>query len=337
MRMMSLPTVKTVFSRIVLGAVVCLGAGVARIEAQNTNETTAGWVKYSGNPVLGGHYATCFDVSVMKEGEVYRMWFSWRPHASIALVESKDGFHWSKPVIVLGPNEASGWEKDVNRPVVIKRDGIYHMWYTGQDIYLGEPDGHSAIGYATSRDGLSWKRMSDKPVLSPDRPWEKTAVMTPHVIWDDESKLYKMWYSAGEQREPKAVGYATSPDGMVWTKCEDNPIFQPDPNIEWMRDRVGGCHVIKEGGWYVMFYIGFSNPYHAQIGIARSKDGITNWQQLAANPIIRTSVQPRWDAEACYKPYVLFDGQKWLLWYNGRRAYLEQIGVAIHEGRDLGF
>ena len=85
-----------------------------------------------------------------------------------------------------------------------------------------------------------------------------------------------------------------------------------------------------------MFYIGFSNPYHAQIGIARSKDGITNWQQLASNPIIRTEAG-QWDADACYKPYVIFDGKQWLLWYNGRRAQFEQIGVAMHDGRDLGF
>ena len=51
-------------------------------------ETSAGWVKHAGNPVLGGRYGTCFDISVLKEGGRYRMWVSWRPKASIALVES---------------------------------------------------------------------------------------------------------------------------------------------------------------------------------------------------------------------------------------------------------
>lgn len=32
-----------------------------------------------------------------------------------------------------------------------------------------------------------------------------------------------------------------------------------------------------------------------------------------------------------------FDGQKWLLWYNGRHGGLEQIGVVLHDGEDLGF
>ena len=110
------------------------------------------------------------------------MYFTWRPRKSVALVtsaEGADGVRWSEPVIVLGPNPATGWEEDINRPVVVKRDDGYHMWYTGQ------AGGRSHIGYATSPDGRTWKRMSDRPVLSPERPWEKVAVMCPHVIWDE--------------------------------------------------------------------------------------------------------------------------------------------------------
>jgi len=335
MRIVSLPIFKTIFSKVVFTAAVCLAASGAGIDAQNTNSPVAGWDKYSGNPVLGGNYGTCFDISVLKEGKGYRMWFSWRPKASIALVESKDGFHWSTPVIVLPANKASGWENDINRPVVIKQESVYRMWYTGQ-ANAGEPTGHSAIGYATSSDGIVWKRMSDKPVLSADQPWEKVAVMCPDVIWDKKAKLYRMWYSGGEQYEPDSIGYATSPDGMVWTKYRDNPIFKADPEIPWEQDKVTACQIVPDDGWYLMFYIGFRDVDHAQIGVARSKDGITNWQRLAANPIIRPW-QGQWDADACYKPYAICDGKKWMLWYNGRREHTEQIGVAIHEGHDLGF
>ena len=148
---------------------------------RSTTETTAGWVKSPKSPVLGGDLGTCFDVSALKEGDTYRMWFSWRPKKSIALVESKDGVEWSSPSIVLGPNDKTDWEADINRPVVIKHGGLYRMWYTGQ------ARGKSWIGYATSEDGKSWNRESDKPVLSADQPWEKAAVMCPHVIHDDEA------------------------------------------------------------------------------------------------------------------------------------------------------
>jgi len=113
-------------------------------------ETSGGWKKFAGNPVMGGKYGTCFDVSVLREGDTYRMWLSWRPKRSVALVESKDGIHWSEPPkIVLGPRAETGWEDDINRPVVVKRADGYHIWYTGQ------AKGHSWIGYATSPDGVT--------------------------------------------------------------------------------------------------------------------------------------------------------------------------------------
>jgi predicted GH43/DUF377 family glycosyl hydrolase len=314
-------------------------------------ETTAGWVKSPANPVLGGALGTCFDVSVLKEGDTFRMWFSWRPKKSVALVESRDGLRWSspherntgqppsdrppplswgEPVIVLAPNQASGWENDINRPVVLKQSDGYQMWYTGQ------AQGCSAIGYATSADGQTWKRISAQPVLAPEQPWEKVALMCPHVLWDSETKRYRMWYSGGEQYEPNAIGYATSPDGLNWTKHPDNPIFRPDKTQPWEQDRVTACQVIRHGDWHLMFYIGFADVQRAQIGLARSRDGLTNWQRHPANPIIRPGKE-RWDHDAVYKPYAVLDGSRWLLWYNGRRGNVEQIGLATHEGADLGF
>jgi predicted GH43/DUF377 family glycosyl hydrolase len=293
--------------------------------------TSGGWQKYEGNPILGGKYGTCFDVSVLKEGSAYRMWLSWRPKRSVALVESPDGIHWSEPPqIVLGPRPETGWENDINRPVVLKRADGYHMWYTGQ------ARGHSSIGYATSPDGTNWTRQSPKPVLTADVPWEKGAAMCPHALWDATARLFRMWYSAGEQYEPDAVGYATSPDGLNWTKHPDNPVFKPDPTAIWEQAKVTGVQVERHGDWYLMFYIGFRDTDHAQIGVARSRDGIGAWQRHPANPIIRPG-KDQWDHDACYKPYAIFDGQKWLLWYNGRHGSLEQIGLALHPGEDLGF
>jgi hypothetical protein len=48
---------------------------LSRITAQlptSAPETTGGWLKYEGNPVMGGKYGTCFDISVLKESDTYR-------------------------------------------------------------------------------------------------------------------------------------------------------------------------------------------------------------------------------------------------------------------------
>jgi predicted GH43/DUF377 family glycosyl hydrolase len=310
--------------------IVSFSAVLAYSQGADRTETVAGWIKHPGNPVLGGNLGTCFDVSVLKDDGKYRMWFSWRPKKGIALVESEDGVHWSKPLIVLGPNDQTDWEEDLNRPVVVKNGSHYQIWYTGQ------ARGHSWIGYATSDDGKAWRRMSRRPVLSAEAPWESVAVMCPHVLYDSQARLYRMWYSGGEQYEPNAIGYATSADGLAWTKHENNPIFKPDSKNEWEQDRVTGCQVVRHGDWFLMFYIGFRDGNTAQIGLARSRNGITGWQRHPANPLIRRG-KGKWDQDAVYKPYAILDGQRWLLWYNGRRADREQIGLVTHEGEDLGF
>lgn len=297
------------------------------------NETNAGWVKYGNNPVLGGELGVCFDVSVLKDDDIYRMYFSWRTKKSIAVVESRDGVNWSEPVILIAPREETGWEENINRPAVVKKDDKYLMWYTGQ-VKTETGNGNSWIGYAESYDGLNWKRL-DKPVLYFEEPWEKCAVMCPHVIWNEESKLFRMWYSGGEQYEPDAIGYATSADGKSWLKSADNPIFAADPSKKWEQMKVTACQVVKHNDWYIMFYIGFEDIHTARIGMARSRDGISGWERFKGNPII--SPGDTWDADACYKPFAIYENNKWMLWYNGRKGRVEQIGLAYHEGEELGF
>ena len=159
--------------------------------------------------------------------------------------------------------------------------------------------------------------------------------MCPDVHWDEAAHQYRMYYSGGEQYEPDAIGVAFSPDGITWTK-RPAPIFEADSNSAWEQHKVTACQVVQRDGWYYLFYVGFRDIDHAAIGLARSRDGLTDWQRLPANPIVRPT-PGGWDADACYKPFAMYDGKRWLLWYNGRREHVEQIGLVTKTGADLGF
>lgn len=322
---------------------VSLGSLVARkgLAIDGPTGTTAGWRKYPGNPVLGGQYGTCFDISVLLHNEKLRMWLSWRPKKSIAISESADGIHWSPPEIVLAPDPTCGWETDLNRPSVVFRDGMYHMWYTGQtwghDLSSeGRENGRSVIGYATSHDGKVWARQSKSPVLVSELSWEGVALMCPDVHWDERARHWRMWYSGGAQYEPNAIGHAVSPDGIHWIKDKLNPVLHPDTRYQWEQQRVAGIQVIPHDNWFYALYIGYRDIDHAQIGLARSRDGRQDWERCPHNPIIRPSVDA-FDADACYKPFAVLMGGKWMLWYNGRNEHLEQIGLATNDRSDLGF
>jgi predicted GH43/DUF377 family glycosyl hydrolase len=128
-------------------------------------------------------------------------------------------------------------------------------------------------------------------------------------------------------------------NGIAWTKREQ-PIFTADRNSRWESAKVTGADVHKIEGWYYMFYIGFADLHHANIGIARSRDGISGWHKHPANPILRAPgrLHPfAWDRDAIYKPSAIREEDKWIVFFNARRRDIEQIGMAVHQGVDLRF
>lgn len=310
-----------------------------------------GWEKYPHNPVMGTEGDFRFDNHVLRTESGYRMYFSWRKHYAIAVAESADGVNWTEPELVLTPRPETGWEDDVNRPAVIYREGMYHMWYSGQtagrefssttwtDVYLeaaSNEDGTSAIGYATSTDGYHWQRR-DTPVLEASSPWEKQSLMCPTVLWDEGRQVYRIWYSGGGWFEPDALGYAESPDGVSWTRRSDEPVFGPEPANIWERQRVAGPQVLEHDGWFYLFYIGYEDMFKARVCLARSRDGITGWERHPENPILSPGLPGAWDSEAAYKPFVVHDPEEdqWLMWFNARTGTTERIGLAVHPGSDL--
>lgn len=279
-----------------------------------------GWIKY-GSPILGGEAGTFYDPFVRRIDNHYIMMVSHRNTKSIVRCDSNDGIHWSNPVSVLKPNKESGWEDRVNRACYWIKDGVWYLWYTGMN------EKEVKIGLAVSKDGYSFKRYQQNPIIVPTESHEQGAVMNPCVLWDDADSVFKMWYSAGEKFEPDVLCLATSKDGINWEKHGQNPVFTHGID-KYDQCKVGGCDVVKVNGRYLQFYIGYENIDNARICVAESNDGI-DWKRIKQNPIL-SPTKGAWDSDAVYKPSVCFDIKKnnAYLWYNGRKGHNEYIGLA---------
>ena len=162
--------------------------------------------------------------------------------------------------------------------------------------------------------------------------YEGKSVMNPHVIYDKEEKIFKMWYAAGETFEPDVICFAISKDGINWIKYKNNPIFLPSKNLFSLDSyKVGACDVHKiTNKKYLMFYIGYTDINTARIFVAESANGINKWKR-SNKPIIKPTKKKFYN-DACYKPSALYDSNnnRWLLWYNGRRKNSEYFGVAFY-------
>ena len=212
---------------------------------------------------------------------------------------------------------------------IIYDGNIFKLWYTGNN------GSGWRIGYASSSNGLeSWTK-SSSPIMdigSADG-WEKGAG-DPFVIFDDG--IYKMWYTAVSdiwQYGPDRfrVGYATSDDGINWTKYSAW-LLQGTQGAWDGGGMTRGVSVIKTSKGYEMWYAAVNEAMMGtdeerwSIGYALSPDGIT-WAKNP-NPVI--SPTETWEQRYISYPNVVFDGTQYHMWYTATQLNLPiKIAYAV--------
>jgi hypothetical protein len=194
------------------------------------------------------------------------------------------------------------------------------MWYTGTDAA-----GDENIGYATSSDGIHWTKYGSNPVLQASEPWESNIVFKPWVIFDGGK--YKMWYVGEDTTNVDRIGYATSPNGITWTRQNSgNPVLDVDAEGTWDDHGVGGPTVLKVGSTYQMFFTG-NDGVTTRIGRATSSDGI-NWTKNSDDPVISNGAPGSWSWTEAYAPALVTVGSEYVLFYSGG---------ALPEARQTGY
>jgi predicted GH43/DUF377 family glycosyl hydrolase len=225
---------------------------------------------------------------------------------------------------------AGTWYRHVWAPVVLYNpDSLrYEMWFSASD---GPPTWEPyRIGYATSADGINWTKL-DTAVLKPDvGTWDETLVAVSTVIHDNGT--YKMWYTGWSPSDDRGkMGYATSTNGINWTKYHANPVMTPGA-ATW---EAGGPHwgsvMAVPGGGYKMWYTGYTIDYSkGEIGHATSADGITWTRADSVNPVLTTGSPGQWDDAEVWGA-VFFINNVYHMWYVGLQApdNIRQTGYAI--------
>lgn len=289
------------------------------------------WYKHPHPVVSPGicsyDYSFAWMPAVLLEDKMYKMWYVGRDYAfNINSAISVDGVHWytfqGNPILEPGPpgsfDDGFTWGG-----TVIKVDSIYRFYYGGFTS-----SGRGSIGLATSRDGINWTKFSGNPVMSPGPAgsWDDDAVHSPNVFRDHRG-IYQMYYS-GNGLPSASIGYATSPDGITWTKHSANPLLTPSFTNNWESFLVTDPRVIVVGSTYYMFYFGAPDANAYQIGVATSQNGI-DWTRYIGNPIISFGSGNAWDSYTLGMLSVLVDNDVFKMWYSGRdRSGRWQIGYA---------
>ena len=199
-------------------------------------------------------------------------------------------------------------------PCVLRADGIFKMWYVGSSDHARNPS-YIHLGYATSTDGLRWDPRPDNPIATDDAiPWG-WRFQAPYVLYDLETKIYRMWFTAVDEIDTEGrpwlnqrVGYGESPDGISWT-------FHPEPVLRTGRRP---CVLKLDDGTYRMWVNAPSTEtpdlkMTENIISARSGDGL-HWEHE------EDAVRYGGIYRSCVYPFVMRDRDELAMWFGGHRA-----------------
>ena len=293
------------------------------------------WQKYPGNPLFsavgdpGSWNGTQTPYVVghgLQDDTHYKLYISGfdGEHHSIGLVTSTDlesgwTFQANNPLLTVG--DPGSWDDDQVFGAMVLKDGdIYKMWYSGEGS--GMTDGAVGIGYATSPDGIEWTKDTDhNPVLEPGPDtWDGMEVYSPYVIKEVDG-TYKMWYS-GCDGSVEQIGYATSPDGINWTKYAHNPVLDTGPESAVLVPTV-----LMRGGDYGMWYSG-----DGAIHFASSENGI-QWSKMLDYWDLSCGEMREWDSDLITSLEVFKEDTTFKMLYFGSDLTTHfGVGLATLEG-----
>lgn len=209
---------------------------------------TSGLVLDDGTWVL--YYFTLSGNTFMGPGDIGR-----------ATAPAPTGPWTLDPEPMLEPGPADAWDGlQVSNPNVLKTQDGYLMYYDG----MGS---RSMIGMATSPDGIHWSKYdnsftkdkafidSDPVLTNSEGSWDAGRVMDPNVV--QTSQGYVMVYLSTDSSNKfgsglYAVGYATSLDGIHWSKGKENPVLSKKNHPDWRQTFL--MTLVHEGDTYFLYF-----------------------------------------------------------------------------------
>jgi sucrose-6-phosphate hydrolase SacC (GH32 family) len=211
-----------------------------------TSEDGFNWTRYEDNPVFAldesfGNYGAEVG-ALMVEGDTWVMLVS--PH--FPSTSTSDAPNWGKiilratapdptgpwtldPTPVLEAGQVGDWDySGIAGGTVVSTGAGYILYYANEEL--------QAYGMATSEDGITWVKYND-PLTTTSQFDASDPVFTAagpdlflgsKVVRRHGEDGWEMFYTGGsvvDEKPKTAISYATSPDGIHWTRYANNPIL----------------------------------------------------------------------------------------------------------------
>jgi Predicted glycosylase len=179
-----------------------------------------------------------------------------------------------------------------------------------------------------------WTRLSSDPVVSPrGDAFESAGTFNPSVIKKDGK--FVMLYRAQDHKGTSSLGYASSDDGIHFTRRAEPALVAEAPY-----EKGGGVEdprLQEIDGTYYLTYTGYNNvdgagpeKKDAQLCLATSTD-LNQWQRRGViMPSFKGKWNVKWTKSGALVPEKI-NGKYWMYYLGDARGQDTQMGVAISD------
>jgi hypothetical protein len=178
------------------------------------------FAKYSEGPIFDRDIDEPYFKTapcVIHDGDTWKMWYvsctGWEiinqrpePRYHVKYAVSDNGIHWQTTNYVCIDYDSLA--DAIGRPCVLRRNGIYRMFYSYRAIknYRDDPTQSYRLGYAESMDGIHWRKYNDKVGIEKSTTgWDSQMLEYSYVFsWKKKTYLFYNGNGFGES----GFGYA---------------------------------------------------------------------------------------------------------------------------------
>jgi sucrose-6-phosphate hydrolase SacC (GH32 family) len=264
----------------------------------------------------------------------FNVFDGWPAPVEIKHAVSDDGLTWTQgDEVVLSDDQVDYAGLTVlASSALVEDDGTWVLYFYTWDSYSSS--GAGSIGRATATDPNGPWTPDAEPVLLPDEDsWDSAYVTSPSVVKDETG--YRMYYEGADSANHRAVGLATSDDGIHWTK-QDGPVIG-EPGVT---GEDGALHnfwqpnvIQTPEGWFMQLKTAIPvRPVRFTLITATSEDGI-DWQ---VSPDQLTLMPNQVDGgNAIWFTGLVHDGEQVYDFFELARGSGTEVYVATLDSQDL--
>lgn len=239
------------------------------------------WTTCGNNPLLGPNPESEWDSNshrnprAISENDTLKIWY----HGGVGGGGAGVGYAWTTDNMcswTIYEDNPVMWSDSVGTRKltitgIVHQDSLYHIYYW--DPWGELWDDLHRVGHSRSLNGTNWSQSLDTVMhIGEPGSWDEE-MLCPSDVIHNETQL-EMWYWAYNFKGMVGIGFATSDDGINWTKHPDNPVLMPGRSFAWDSNLTHFPTVIYEKPIYKMWYTGkASGDPFLNIGYATSLQG----------------------------------------------------------------